>query len=328
MLRFAMLGAGRIAHAHVKSFATNPAAQLVWVADPLPGAAEGLAAAAGAKATLDPLEAINDPSVDAVLICTPTPTHVDNIIAAVSAGKAVLCEKPIDLSLERVGDLFAALEGKNPRVQMGFNRRFDPSFADIHARVEAGEIGNVEQIVVISRDPAAPPRQYVEDSGGIFKDMTIHDFDMVRFFLPDIVEVKASGQNVIEPFIEEVGDFDSAVVTLRSSSGAIATIVNSRRCDFGYDQRLEVFGERGMLQAGNRFFEDPDGRGIELPYIAAWHQAPVHEFRDDLHLHLEFFSILRAPNKLKYLAGSESGMAAWISDTTPEAIADRLREVW
>jgi len=251
MLRFAMLGAGRIAHAHVKSFATNPAAQLVWVADPLPGAAEGLAAAAGAKATLDPLEAINDPSVDAVLICTPTPTHVDNIIAAVSAGKAVLCEKPIDLSLERVGDLFAALEGKNPRVQMGFNRRFDPSFADIHARVEAGEIGNVEQIVVISRDPAAPPRQYVEDSGGIFKDMTIHDFDMVRFFLPDIVEVKASGQNVIEPFIEEVGDFDSAVVTLRSSSGAIATIVNSRRCDFGYDQRLEVFGERGMLQAGN-----------------------------------------------------------------------------
>lgn len=278
MLRFAMIGAGRIATAHARSFAANPDAELRWVADPVPGAAERIAAATGARPTADHRQAIEAPDVDAVLICSPTPTHVEMILTAVRAGRAVLCEKPVDLSMRRVDECLAALAGLDARVMMGFNRRFDPSFADIHARVVAGEIGQVEQIVVISRDPTPPSAQYLADSGGIFRDMTIHDFDMVRFFEPDIVAVSAVGQNVIEPATvagrdnqatvatrdnqatvatrdnqatAAAGDYDSAVTTLRSASGAVATIINSRRCTYGYDQRLEVFGSLGMLQAVN-----------------------------------------------------------------------------
>ena len=156
MLRFAMIGAGRIAGAHARSFTTNPDAELRWVADPIPGAAERIAGPAGARATLDHREAIEVPDVDAVLVCSPTPTHVDMIVAAVDAGKAVLCEKPIDLAMSRVDELLTALADRaDARVMMGFNRRFDPSFADIHARVTAGEIGDVEQVVIVSRGPAA-----------------------------------------------------------------------------------------------------------------------------------------------------------------------------
>lgn len=251
MTRFAMIGAGRIAAAHAKSFATNPDAVLAWVADPVPGAAERIAAPFGARATLDAQEALTASDVDAVLISSPTPTHVDFIIEAVRAGKPVLCEKPIDLSMERVEECLKAIEGLDARVMMGFNRRFDPSFAEVHARVEAGEIGDVEQVVVISRDPAPPPPAYVAASGGIFRDMTIHDFDMVRFFLPDIVEVTAIGQNVIDPGIAAANDYDGAITTLRASNGAVATIVNSRRCVVGYDQRLEVSGANGILRAEN-----------------------------------------------------------------------------
>ncbi|MHA6512803.1 inositol 2-dehydrogenase [Tessaracoccus sp. Z1128] len=252
MQRFAMIGAGRIAPAHARSFASNPDVELKWVADPVPGAAERIAGPLGARATLDAHEAINADDVDAVLICSPTPTHVEMILASVAAGKAVLCEKPIDLSLQRVDECLEALKGKDAKVMIGFNRRFDPSFANIHARVLEGELGDVEQIVVISRDPAPPPAAYVAQSGGIFRDMTIHDFDMVRFFLPDIVEVSATGQNLIDLGIKEAGDFDGVVVTLKSATGAVATIINSRHCAFGYDQRLEVFGPKGMMQAVNQ----------------------------------------------------------------------------
>jgi myo-inositol 2-dehydrogenase/D-chiro-inositol 1-dehydrogenase len=246
-----MIGAGRIAGAHARSFATNPEATLAWVADPVPELAVRIADASGAKATRDPQEAIEAKDVDAVLICSPTPTHVDTIIAAVRAGKPVLCEKPIDLSMARVTEFLEVIEGHDARVMMGFNRRFDPSFADVHERVAAGQIGDVEQVIVISRDPAPQSAEYLAASGGIFRDMTIHDFDMVRFFLPDIVEVSALGQNVFDQAAREAGDFDGALVTLRAAGGAAATIVNSRRCVVGYDQRLEVFGSRGMLSADN-----------------------------------------------------------------------------
>ena len=247
---FAMIGAGRIAGAHANSFVLNEDAELLWVADPLREAAERIAAKVGAKATADVQAAITDPAVDAVLICALTPLHVELIQAAVAAGKTVLCEKPVDLDLGLASELLQSLGPEAP-VMMGFNRRFDPSFAEIHARVSDGELGKVEQVLVTSRDPGLAPKEYLASSGGIFKDMTIHDFDMVRFFLPDIVEVEAMGQNVIDPVVAELDDFDGVVVTLRSASGATATIVNSRRATFGYDQRLEVFGELGMLQAHN-----------------------------------------------------------------------------
>lgn len=300
MTRFAMIGAGRIARAHAKSFQAIDDAELVWVTDPVQEAVESLAALTGAKAAADPSEALADPSVDALLICSPTPTHVELIRAGVAAGKAVLCEKPIDLSLERANELAADLAGSGARVMMGFNRRFDPSFAAINARVVAGEIGKIEQVVIISRDPAPPPPAYVAASGGIFKDMTIHDFDMARFFLPDIVEVEAVGQNVVDPGIEEAGDYDGAIVTLRASSGALATIVNSRRCTFGYDQRLEVFGELGMLQAENLLPNSVRSYGTDhaertAPYLhffleryAAAYAAELKAFVDALNSGAEF----------------------------------------
>ncbi|SHJ28840.1 myo-inositol 2-dehydrogenase / D-chiro-inositol 1-dehydrogenase [Tessaracoccus bendigoensis DSM 12906] len=251
MTKFAMIGAGRIAATHARSFQDIDEAELIIVADPFAEAAQRIAAKTGAKASSDALGAIRNPDVEAVLICSPTATHVDLIRAAVDAGKAVLCEKPVDLDLGLASQLEASVP-KDARVMMGFNRRFDPSFAQVNARVQKGELGKLEQVVVISRDPAPQSPEYVKTSGGIFKDMTIHDFDMVRFFLPDIVEVEAMGQNVIDPALIELEDFDGVMVTLRSASGAMATIINSRRAVFGYDQRLEVFGERGMLQAHNQ----------------------------------------------------------------------------
>jgi myo-inositol 2-dehydrogenase/D-chiro-inositol 1-dehydrogenase len=299
MLRFAVVGAGRIATAHARSLAANPAAEVTWVADPFPGAADRIAGPIGARATLDPSEAIGAADVDAVLVCSPTPTHVDMILASVAAGKAVLCEKPIDLSLARVDECLRALEGADARVMMGFNRRFDPSFAAVHARVGEGEIGSIEQVIVISRDPAPPPASYVRESGGIFRDMTIHDFDMVRFFLPDIVEVSATGQNLIDPGIKDAGDFDGAVVTLRAASGAVATIVNSRRATYGYDQRLEVFGSAGMLQATNLLPNSVRSYGADH----AERTAPYLTF------FLERYAEAYAAELAAFIEGVESGSA-------------------
>jgi myo-inositol 2-dehydrogenase/D-chiro-inositol 1-dehydrogenase len=330
MTRFAMIGAGRIARAHAKSFQAIDDAELVWVTDPVQEAVESLAALTGAKAAADPSEALADPSVDALLICSPTPTHVELIRAGVAAGKAVLCEKPIDLSLERANELAADLAGSGARVMMGFNRRFDPSFAAINARVVAGEIGKIEQVVIISRDPAPPPPAYVAASGGIFKDMTIHDFDMARFFLPDIVEVEAVGQNVIDPGIEEAGDYDGAIVTLRASSGALATIVNSRRCTFGYDQRLEVFGELGMLQAENLLPNSVRSYGTDhaertAPYLhffleryAAAYAAELKAFVDALNSGAEF-----SPSLEDGRAALELAVAADESARTGRRVAVR-----
>jgi len=185
-------------------------------------------------------------------VASSTDTHVDLIARSVRAGKAVFCEKPIHLDMARVDACWAGISGLNPTVMLGFNRRFDPSFRALRDRVMAGEVGCVEQVVITSRDPAPPPAAYVAVSGGLFRDMTIHDFDMARYLAGDIVEVHAVGANLIDPAIAEQGDFDAAMLILRAASGALVHINNSRRCAYGYDQRIEVFGAAGMLQAHNR----------------------------------------------------------------------------
>jgi myo-inositol 2-dehydrogenase/D-chiro-inositol 1-dehydrogenase len=190
--------------------------------------------------------------VDAIVIASPTPTHVDLTLAAVRKGKPVLCEKPVDLDLARAQTCQAQVAEAGGRVMIGFNRRFDPTFADIHRRVAAGTVGAVEHLSIVSRDPSLPPINYLATSGGIFRDMTIHDLDLARWFLGEIVEVQATGQNVIDPRVAQIGDIDAATLVLRSASGAVATVVNSRRCAFGYDQRIELFGAEGMLQAFNQ----------------------------------------------------------------------------
>lgn len=250
-IRLALFGAGRIGQVHAHNIAASPEVELVVIADPFLDGAQKLAAVTGAEAVASPEEVFSRDDIDGVVIGSPTSTHVDLITRAVDKGLSVLCEKPIDLEIETVRACREAIDERASQVMLGFNRRFDPSFAAVQRRVTEGEIGNLEQIVIISRDPAPAPREYIAGSGGIFRDMTIHDLDMARFFVPDIVEVTASGTNVFSEEIASFDDYDSAVVTLKGSKGELVNIVNSRHCAFGYDQRLEAFGEQGMLTASN-----------------------------------------------------------------------------
>lgn len=250
MLNIAIIGAGRIGHVHAKTIASHPKARLALVCDPFGDAAEKLAGEYGARSCKEAEDVFADPEVDAVVIGSPTPLHIPHLLAAARAGKAVLCEKPIALDMKDVIAAQAELDAITTPVMFGFNRRFDPNFAAVRTAVLNGRIGELEQLTIISRDPAAPPVEYIAVSGGIFRDMTIHDFDTARFFLGDIVEVFAAGQN-LDPEIEKTGDFDAAVVTLRAASGAVATIINNRHCASGYDQRLEASGREGALFAEN-----------------------------------------------------------------------------
>ncbi|MEV7392695.1 inositol 2-dehydrogenase [Streptomyces sp. NPDC091215] len=255
-MRIALIGCGRIGRVHAESVALHPKAELVRVCDAVEMAAREVAERFGATPGSDVDAVLADPSVDAVVIASPTPTHVDLLARAVEAGKAVMCEKPIDLDLARVDECRARIGDGTSRVMVGFNRRFDPSFRAVRERVAAGEVGRLEQLIIVSRDPAPSPADYLANSGGLFRDMTIHDFDMARFFLGEVVEVSAMGSNLVADYIAELGDIDGAVVTLRGADGTLAHITNSRRCTFGYDQRLEAFGSLGMLAVDNL---RPDG---------------------------------------------------------------------
>ena len=250
MLSIAVIGAGRIGHVHAKTIAAHPGATLALVADPFGDAAQKLAEVYGARHTTDVDSVFTDEGVDAVVIGSPTPLHIPHLLAAAKAGKAVLCEKPIALDMKDVEAARDELSAVSVPVMFGFNRRFDPSFAAVHAQLEEGKIGDLENLLIISRDPSAPPAEYVKVSGGIFRDMTIHDFDTARFFLGEIEEVYAAGQN-LDPALKDTGDFDAAVVTLKAASGAVATIINNRHCSSGYDQRLEASGREGALFAEN-----------------------------------------------------------------------------
>ena len=219
--------------------------------DPIETAATTLAGTYRAKSSVDPQDALEDPSVDAVLIASATATHTDLIRRSVLAGKKVLCEKPIDLDMAKIDACWSDIAGHAPFVMLGFNRRFDPSFREVRERAAAGEIGPIRAVRITSRDPQPPPAAYLGVSGGMFRDMTIHDFDMARFQLGDFVEVQAmTSTNGLEMF-EAANDHAQAIVVMRAASGALCTIVNSRSCAYGYDQRLEAFGDLGSLEAGN-----------------------------------------------------------------------------
>ncbi|WP_448003356.1 inositol 2-dehydrogenase [Agromyces bauzanensis] len=250
-VRFALIGTGRIGQVHAANIAANPDATLAWVYDPIAEGAHAVAQRHGGVVASELETVFSSGDVDAVLISSPTPTHVDLIERAVDADIPALCEKPIDLDLARVDALRPKVEASAVPVALGFNRRFDAAFASARARVAAGEIGPLEQLSIISRDPAPPPASYVGVSGGIFRDMTIHDLDMARFFVPDIVDVFATGSALFDDGAREHGDFDTAQVVLRAASGTLVTITNSRHSAMGYDQRLEAFGGRGVLQVAN-----------------------------------------------------------------------------
>lgn len=250
-MRIGLLGAGRIGRIHGLNIAARADAELVAVADPSTEAATHLAKATGAN-VVDAQALVAQGDIDAVVICTPTDTHADWIEAAVKAGKAVFCEKPVDLDAERIRRCLDTVATSGRPLMIGFNRRFDPNFAALERRLRAGEIGAVELVTVTSRDPAPPPVDYVRRSGGLFRDMMIHDFDMARFLLAEEpIEVFALGSALVDPAIGEVGDVDTAAAVMKTASGKIAQISNSRRASYGYDQRIEVHGAGGMLRAGN-----------------------------------------------------------------------------
>lgn len=252
MIGICQFGAGRIGQIHAANVAAHAEAELRYIVDVSEEAANAIAGRHGAKIA-DARQALDDEAIDAVIVASSTDTHADIVKAAARAGKAIFCEKPIDLELARVDDCLAEVEAAGVMMQIGFNRRFDPSFAALHGQLRDGRIGAVELVAITSRDPAPPPIEYIRVSGGLFRDMMIHDFDMARWLVnEDPVEVFAAASCLVDDAIGAAGDVDTAVVVLSFASGALCQISNSRRAVYGYDQRIEVFGAKGMLRAHNR----------------------------------------------------------------------------
>ena len=253
MVGIAVLGAGRIGKIHAANVAASKFATLVVVADPFADAAASLADELGTQAMTDCEAAIDRADVDAIVIGTPTHTHINLMLRAVRHGKAVLCEKPIDLDMAKSLAAVEEVERLNGRVMLAFNRRFESTFAQMRAAIDAGDIGEVRQVIISSRDPGLAPEDYIEHSGGIFRDMTIHDLDIGRWLLgEEPVELTAIASRLIDPaLMEKYDDYDTAMVQMQTASGKQCHINNCRQAVYGYDQRIEVFGSTGMLQMDN-----------------------------------------------------------------------------
>jgi len=273
-LGVAVLGVGRIGSMHAGIIARQvPGLALRAVVDSASGLAEEVGSSLGAPAR-DLDEVLADPGVGAVAICTSTDTHVDLIVRAAEAGKALFCEKPISLDLSEVDRALAAAGAAGVPLMVGFNRRFDPAHQAVREAVAAGEVGEPQLVRISSRDPAPPPLSYLAVSGGIFLDMTVHDFDMARHLTgSDVVEVYAVGDVRLDPALHEIGDLDTAVVLLRHADGCLTTVDNSRQAVYGYDQRVEVFGSKGLAASENPLADTrlvrtaTESRQSTLPYF-------------------------------------------------------------
>ncbi len=251
MIRVGLLGCGRIGQVHARTLRGIETARIVAVADAMPVAAKALAETTGAEVR-ETAAVLSAGDIDAVIIGTPTDTHFGQIEAATKAGKAIFCEKPVDMSVDNIRTLMAGVEAAEVPFFTAFNRRYDPNFSALEARLRGGEIGAIELIQITSRDPSPPPIGYIKSSGGLFRDMMIHDFDMARFLMgEEFTNVHAVGSSLVDPEIGKAGDVDTAAVTLTTASGRICQISNSRRAAYGYDQRIEVHGAQGMLRAEN-----------------------------------------------------------------------------
>lgn len=273
MLNIGILGCGRIGKVHARSIGQVERARLVAVADAVPAAAEALADRAGVRPR-SAEEILTAADIDAVVIGTPTDTHFDLIRTAAANGKAIFCEKPVDMDVANIRTSVGAVEAAGVPFMTGFNRRFDPNFSELHSRLQAGEIGDVELVTILSRDPSPPPISYILGSGGLFRDMMIHDFDMARFLLgEDPVSVQAVGSALVDAEIGRAGDVDTASAILTTASGRICQISNSRRAAYGYDQRVEIHGSKGLLRAENQL-EDT----VEIATEAGFRRAPAQHF--------------------------------------------------
>lgn len=291
MFKIALIGAGRIGRIHARNAAQHPALELAAVVDPVEASAQALAGEWGtAVRTLE--EVIADPGIAGVVVASSTDTHLDYSMQAIAAGKAVFCEKPIDQDLGRARSAAQVLDGS--RLLLAFNRRFDPNFRALKAKLDDGGIGNIESLQITSNDPAPPPPSYVAVSGGLFKDMAIHDFDMARWLLgEEPVEVYATGSCLVDPEIGRLGDIDTARTLLKTGSGRLCVISNSRRSGYGYDQRIEAYASGGMVCADNvlestvRLFNEDGSRGDRLQNFfldryAQAYRAEMDHFADML----------------------------------------------
>lgn len=252
-IRFAVLGCGRIGKMHAEMLERSVSGTTVSVVyDVVDAAAHALAGNVGARVAASVADAVSADDVDAVVICTSTSNHVEAIIAVAQAGKPIFCEKPISNDLAEVDRALAAVKSAGVKLQIGFNRRYDPSHKSVADAVKRGAVGDVHLCKITSRDPGPPPIEYIATSGGLFKDMSVHDFDMARYVTgSEVVEVFARGAVRVDPSIGEAGDIDTAVIVLIHESGAITTIDNSRKATYGYDQRVEAFGSLGMVASDN-----------------------------------------------------------------------------
>jgi len=308
-MKIALLGAGRIGRVHARAISDHPTAELASVSDAFSAAAESLASEYGVP-VLSADDVFSSDDIDGVLIASSTPTHSDFLERAARSGKAVLCEKPIDLDLVRTRHCLAVLEEYPVTCALGFNRRHDPQFSALKTAMDSGRIGKLEMITITSRDPEPPPAEYIAASGGIFRDMSIHDLDMAAWLLGEpVTEVIVSGSCLVDPAIGEAGDLDSVLINLKSASGKLVNISNSRRACYGYDQRIEVFGSKGMLEARNETdtqlrFTGAEGVVDERPqwfFLERYSRAYAQEVADFVAAWQEN----RAP-----LAGAQDGLAA------------------
>src|SRR5512135_129651 len=254
-LNVGVLGAGRIGRVHAENLAYRiPEARVVAIADVILEAAQKLGGDLGIQNVYaDPRAILDDKAIDAVIICSSTDTHAQLMEDAAAAGKHIFCEKPIALDLAKIDHALDAVEKAGVKLMVGFNRRFDPSFQRVRELVSSGVLGDPHILRITSRDPAPPPISYVKVSGGIFLDMTIHDFDMARYLMgSEVEEVYAAANVLVDPEIGKAGDVDTAVITMRFANGALGVIDNSRQAVYGYDQRVEVFGSKGVATAQNK----------------------------------------------------------------------------
>jgi len=285
-----IIGAGRIGKLHAGNLAYRvPEANIIAIADIFLEAAEKCAADFQIpSAVKDYREIMENPDIEAVIICSSTDTHTRMIEEAAAAGKHIFCEKPIDFDLARIDRALEAVDKAGVKLQVGFNRRFDPNFKRVREMVSAGKIGTPHILRITSRDPGPPPIEYIKVSGGIFLDMTIHDFDMARYLIGEVSEIYAAGGVMVDPEIGQAGDIDTTVITLRFANGAIGTIDNSRRAVYGYDQRVEVFGSEGMVAVSNNtpdtaVYSDVEGVHSSLPlffFVERYTEAYVAEMRE------------------------------------------------
>lgn len=254
MITFGVIGAGRIGKIHAENLVTRiPGVQVLSIADIMLEAAQERAAHLHIPtATADYHDILADPNINAIAICSSTDTHAQIIVEAAEAGKHIFCEKPVDHDLAKIDAALVAVEKAGVKLQIGFNRRFDPNFRKVREMIAANKVGIPHILRITSRDPAPPPIEYIKVSGGIFLDMTIHDFDMARYLMGcEVTEIYVAGGVMVDPAIGEAGDIDTAIITLRFENGAIGTIDNSRKAVYGYDQRVEVFGSGGMVATNN-----------------------------------------------------------------------------